>query len=111
MIEISKPAAQQVMRSIEESGAVGLPLRIAIKRQPDGALYYQMGFDKQSHEGDQQLQAQGVRVVLDSDSVPLAQGMMLDFVEIEGRMEFIFVNPNDSRYESPLAPIASAARK
>jgi iron-sulfur cluster assembly accessory protein len=93
---------------MKESGAVGLPLRIAIKRQPDGALYYQMGFDKRSYEGDLQLQAQGVQVVLDSNSVPLAQGMMLDFVESNKQMEFIFINPNDARYESAIAPAVAA---
>ena len=111
MIEISKPAARQVMRSIQESGAVGLPLRIAIKRQADGALYYQMGFDKQVHAGDQQLQVQGVQLVLDPDSVPLAQGMMLDCVEKEGQMEFIFSNPNDSRYQPPASRFATGVRR
>jgi len=100
-ITITKAAAQQVIHSVEESNAVGLPLRIAIKDQPNGGFHYQMGFDDQLDEGDEQIQAQGVLLVLDRDSAIKANRMKLDFVEIEGNKEFIFINPNDPHYRPP----------
>lgn len=102
MITVTQSAAQQVMRSIEESNALGLPLRIAIHSQGTTAsFHYQMGFDDKVNEGDEQVQSQGVLLIVDKDSAPLAKGMTLDFVDIEGQMEFIFINPNDPNYRPP----------
>jgi len=101
MITVTKAAAQQVMLSIEESGALGLPLRIAIHPQQNGTFHYQMGFDDQVHPGDEQIQSQGVLLIVDEPSLPLAKGMTLDYVEIEGQLEFIFINPNDPHYRAP----------
>ena len=100
-IKITKAAAKQVMNSVEESNAVGLPLRIAIRRQNDGGFHYQMGFDDQLEESDEQIQSQGVLVVLDKESAQRADRMTIDFVDIEGTMEFIFINPNDPHYRPP----------
>jgi len=100
-ITITKVAAKQVMHSVEESNAVGLPLRIAIKVNENGSFHYQMGFDDQLHDDDEQVQSQGVLLVLDKESAAKANGMILDFVEIEGTMEFIFINPNDPNYRPP----------
>lgn len=100
-ITISKPAARQVMHSITESNAVGLPLRIAIKVQENGGFHYQMGFDDQIDKDDEQVQSQGIALVLDKTSASLANNMSVDFVEIQGTMEFIFLNPNDPFYRPP----------
>ena len=100
-ITITKPAAQQVVNSIEESNAVGLPLRIAINVQQNGGFHYQMGFDDQLDKDDEQIQTQGILLVLDKDSAARANRMSVDFVEIEGTMEFIFINPNDPHYRPP----------
>lgn len=102
MITVTESAAQQVLRSVEETGALGLPLRIAIHQQGQGnSFHYQMGFDDKVNEGDEQIQNRGVLLIVDSTSAPLAKGMTLDFVEIEGQMEFIFINPNDPNYRPP----------
>ena len=102
MITVTEAAAQQVMRSVEQSGALGLPLRIAIHpKGPGGSFHYQMGFDDKVNEGDEQVQNQGVLLIVDKDSAALAKGMTLDYVEIDGTLEFIFVNPNDPNYRPP----------
>ncbi len=100
-ITITEAAAKQVIHSVEESNAVGLPLRIAIKDQANGSFHYQMGFDDQLDEDDEQVQSQGVLVVLDKVSAVKANRMTLDFVDIKGTMEFIFINPNDPQYRPP----------
>ena len=103
MITVTESAAQQVMRSIEESGALGLPLRIAIHpKGPGGSFHYQMGFDDKVDQGDEQVQSQGVLLIVGKETAPLAKGMTLDFVDIDGTHEFIFVNPNDPTYRPPV---------
>ena len=102
MITVTEAAAQQVMRSIEESGAMGLPLRIAVHPNgPGGSFHYQMGFDDKVDPTDEQLQSQGVLLIVEQNSAPLAKGMTLDYVEIDGTLEFIFINPNDPNYRPP----------
>ena len=100
-IKITKAAAKQVLSSVEETNAVGLPLRIAIRLRDDGGFHYQMGFDDQLDEDDEQIQTQGVLLVLDPETAQRAHRMTMDFVEIDGTMEFIFLNPNDPHYRPP----------
>jgi iron-sulfur cluster assembly accessory protein len=102
MITVTESAAQQVMRSIEESGAMGLPLRIAIHpKGPGGSFHYQMGFDDKVDQGDEQVQSQGVLLIIGKETAPMAKGMTLDFVDIDGTFEFIFINSNDPNYRPP----------
>ena len=60
-----------------------------------------MGFDEQNKTGDQTIQVEDVLGVVDAASQPLLQGMTLDFVELDGQLEFIFINPNDPNYQAP----------
>ena len=102
MITITPEAAEQVKLSREQSNASHLMLRIAIERQQNGSFHYIMGFDEQQRAGDQVLETDSGKVVVDADSAPLAKGMMLDYVELNGRMELVFMNPNDPNYKPPV---------
>lgn len=101
MIKVSKAAAEQVMLSAAEGKCLGTPLRIAIERRQDGSFNYLMGFDDAQQDGDQMFDSEGVKVVLDSASLKIGQGMLLDYVDLEGKMEFVFMNPNDPSYKPP----------
>lgn len=103
MITVTPQAATQIRTSAVQSNALGLPLRIAIQQKADGSFHYMMGFDDQQRDGDQTQNFGDFLVVLDVGSQPLAQGMTLDFVELEGKPEFIFINPNDPNYQPPQA--------
>jgi len=77
-------------------------LRIAVKQQDDGSFHYAMGFDEQRLPGDTFFNFDGVDLVVATASKELAEGMTIDFVEIEpGKPEFIFMNPNDPSYVPP----------
>ena len=55
-----------------------------------------MGFDD-PREGDAAFESSGVTVVVDPLSRPLLNGLVLDFGELEGVVQFVFINPNDSQ--------------
>lgn len=97
VIEVSNSARIMVETAAKESNAVGLPLRIAAVRTPEGGLDYKMGFDDEGvKEGDSQDQAGTVTIVVAADDQPILEGTVLDYVEIEdGDHRFIFDNPND----------------
>lgn len=101
MITVTPAAAKQIRTASVQANAIGMPLRIAIQVKPDGAFHYLMGFDDQAKEGDQTVESEMVKLVVDGASQPLVNGMTLDYVEIEGKMEFVFINPNDPNYRPP----------
>ncbi|UOG90869.1 MAG: iron-sulfur cluster assembly accessory protein [Candidatus Thiothrix sulfatifontis] len=103
MITVTAAAATQVRTASVQGNAIGLPLRIAIQTKSDGGFHYLMGFDDQEKAGDQKIESEGVALVVDEASQPLAAGMTLDYVEIDGKLEFVFINPNDPNYRPPQA--------
>jgi iron-sulfur cluster assembly accessory protein len=102
MISLSSSALEQIKTSSDQGDMKSLPLRIAIKEQDDGSFHYAMGFDEQRLPGDNFLNFDGIDLVVSAGSKDLAEGMTIDFVEIEpGKPEFIFLNPNDPTYVPP----------
>jgi len=102
MIKISTRAIEQIINSIAQGAMQALPLRIAIKKQDDGSFHYAMGFDEQRLPGDHFVTVSGINLVVSKTSQALADGMTIDFVELEAdKPEFIFLNPNDPTYVPP----------
>lgn len=97
MMTVTPAAAEQISAARKQSNCEGTPLRIAVQARADGSLHYVMGFDDENKPGDFVVEAEGVNVVVDQASQPLANGMSLDFVDLDGTMEFIFINPNDPK--------------
>ncbi len=102
MITVTPSAAEQIQLSAEKSGINNATLRIAIKQIEDGSLHYAMGFDDAISETDLQLETAGIKLVIAPTSQALAEGMTLDYVELDnGEKNFIFINPNDKNYTPP----------
>jgi len=101
MIKVSDAAAKQVKISLEQMGETELPLRIAISVQENGAFHYNMGFDSKVNEGDKTFDEKRITFVVDAVSLPLIGGMEIDFVEIEGEEQIVFLNPNDPHFKPP----------
>ena len=102
MISVTTAALEQIRLAAEQGGMSNLPLRIAIRTQDDGSFDYAMGFDEQRLPGDTFLNFDGVDLVVAVQSKDYAEGMTIDYVELEsGRYEFIFLNPNDPTYVPP----------
>jgi iron-sulfur cluster assembly accessory protein len=102
MIKLTTAAAKQILLSIEQNNPPSMPLRIAIKEQDDGSFHYAMGFDEQRLPGDVFVNIEKINLVVSEKSKDLAEGMTIDYVELEpGKLEFIFLNPNDPTYTAP----------
>ncbi len=102
MITVTAAAARQIRQSAKEGKMEGMPLRIAATRNPDGSLHYGMGFDDTGRDTDTTFESEGIQIVVAPNSLPLLDGTVLDYVELEpGKFEFIFMNPNDPNYKAP----------
>ena len=102
MIKVSDAAAKQVSISLEQMGDAEVPLRIAIKVQENGSFHYNMGFDSNISKEDKTFDEKRITFVVDPATLPLIGGMEMDYVEIEGEMQIVFLNPNDPYYKPPV---------
>ncbi|KPK54874.1 MAG: hypothetical protein AMS22_05250 [Thiotrichales bacterium SG8_50] len=101
MITITKRAADQINESRQPDDTDDLALRLAAKVADDGSYHYGLGFDE-VRDGDEQVESEGVQIVIAEESQDLLKGCVLDFVEItQGDSQFIFLNPNDPNYVPP----------
>ena len=102
MISLSTAALEQIRHSADAGALQSVPLRVAIKKLEDGSLHYAMGFDEHKLPGDTFFNFDGVDLVVSTGSKDLTEGMTIDYVELEpGKLEFIFLNPNDPAYVAP----------
>ena len=101
MISVTPAAAQQIRASARQGNMQGMPLRIAVTRLEDGSFHYALGFDDTSREGDNTFTSEGIDIVVAPQSLPMLDGTVIDYVEIDGKNEIIFVNPNDPAQQQP----------
>ena len=101
MITVSPEAAAQIKVSAEQGKADGLALRLAIHQKEDSSFHYVMGFDESTMDDDIVVDTDGIKVVIDGESQKLAAGLKLDYIDLEGKKEFVFLNPNDPAYRVP----------
>ena len=95
MITVTPEAAEQIRESARQGKLEGMPLRIAVTRLEDGGFHYALGFDDNSHEGDKTFQSEGIEIVVAPQSMGMLNGTVIDYVDLEGKMEIVFINPND----------------
>jgi iron-sulfur cluster assembly protein len=102
MITITSEAALQIRNSAQQQAdRNGIRLRLAARLDDRGAIEYGMGFDEKA-EGDVQVVAGQIEVLISPGSVDLLAGATLDYVEIKpGDWRFIFINPNDPHHKPP----------
>lgn len=107
MFQVTPSAAREILAAAARSDAAGLALRVAARQVADGSIEYGMGFDEE-REDDTPASFGGLTVLVGSPSLPLLDGTVLDYVEIEpGRFDFVFIPaPEDV---VPGAPAAAKA--
>jgi iron-sulfur cluster assembly accessory protein len=101
MISVTPAAAQQIRDSAKQGNMQGMPLRIAVTRLKDGNFHYALGFDDTSREGDNMFKSEGIDIVVAPHSLPMLDGTVIDYVDIEGSKEIVFINPNDPAQKQP----------
>jgi len=95
MITVTPDAAEKILESAKTGDSEGLPLRIAVTCLEDGSFHYAMGFDDVSNEDDKTFRSEGIDIIVGAPSAELLTGTVIDYVDLEGKKEIIFINPND----------------
>ena len=91
-IALTESAAERVRSHLKTRGS-GLGLRLGIKKTGCSGFAYVVNYAEEIHPGDVVFEERGVRVVVDSASLPLIDGTLVDFVKQGLNEAFKFQNP------------------
>ena len=94
MITLTDLASEKLKEVLVEEGEPNTALRIVIMPGPHGGAQYMMTLEPEIKEEDMVVHANGVRLVVDSESAPLLEGTEIDYVEGLMRSGFVINNPN-----------------
>jgi len=94
MIDVSAEAATAIKAAMQRTGNVEAGLRITVQNGGCAGYKYLIGLDTEPRPDDEVVEASGIKVFIDPDSVPLLTGMRLGFVESLEGSGFTFDNPN-----------------
>jgi iron-sulfur cluster assembly protein len=89
---LTESAAERVRSHLARRGS-GLGLRIGIKKTGCSGFAYVVNYADQVLPGDVVFEERGVRVLVDSASLPLIDGTLVDFVKQGLNEAFKFQNP------------------
>lgn len=93
-ITITQQAANHINRHLEKRGK-GLGLRLGVRTTGCSGLAYNVEYVDEAKENDTIFEDMGVKVFIDSKSLPFVDGTQLDYRR-EGLNEgFRFTNPNE----------------
>jgi iron-sulfur cluster assembly protein len=95
LVALTERAAAKI-RELQAEAPEGdaLVLRVAVQGGGCSGFEYALGFDQGAQEGDHELEAYGVRVVVDPFSAPYLQGAQIDFLDGLQESGFKIENPN-----------------
>ena len=93
MVTMTNHAADRLRAILEQEGQLGKALRIRVQPGGCSGYSYDMVFDD-AQAGDQTFDANGLKVVVDAESLPLLSGAEIDFQEEFGAQGFTIKNPN-----------------
>lgn len=92
-VSLTQPAADRVKSYLDARGK-GLGLRVGIKKTGCNGYAYVVNYADEIDDSDVVFEDQGVKVIVDKESLELIDGTEVDFVK-EGLNEaFRFRNPN-----------------
>ena len=95
LITLTESAAAKIKQLMaEEPDGEAAVLRVAIQGGGCSGFQYGLGFDRGAQEGDHELDAHGVQVVVDPFSAPYLKGSEIDYVDSIQAAGFAINNPN-----------------
>lgn len=94
MIHISDSAISRIQDMIDQEETPDMFLRLGVNPGGCSGFSYGMGLDNEESEADVFMEIQGVKVVVDKESVRYLNGLEIDFQESGMSGGFTINNPN-----------------
>jgi len=96
-LTLTKGAAEMAKAAMQREGLVEHALRVAVVGGGCSGFQYSLSFDRSPRTDDVVVEQNGVRLFVDSTSLPYLQGMTIDYVSGLHGAGFKFLNPNATR--------------
>jgi iron-sulfur cluster assembly protein len=95
MVTVTESAALKIreLMAEEAEGEISV-LRVAVEGGGCSGFQYALGFDRGPQDGDNEIESNGVRVVIDPYSAPYLTGSEIDYVDALMGAGFAINNPN-----------------
>ena len=95
MVTVTERAADKIreLMAEEPEGEISV-LRVAVQGGGCSGFQYELGFDHGPQDGDNEVEMNGVRVVIDPFSAPYLTGSEIDYVDALMGAGFAINNPN-----------------
>lgn len=94
LITITEAANHRIKEMMASSEEPAHFLRVGVKGGGCTGLTYGMGFDEKQNENDQSFETNGLNVLVDKESAPLLDGVIIDFKQNLMGGGFTIDNPN-----------------
>jgi iron-sulfur cluster assembly protein len=96
MIKISPVAATKIVELLAQQNNDKLFLRVGVVEGGCSGFNYSMGIDDEFGAEDEQLEVEGIRVVIDTPSKKYLNGLKIDYQQSDMGGGFTIDNPNAS---------------
>jgi len=96
VLSVTAAAAAQLRKLIERHKPGSAGIRVAVREGGCNGMTYSMDFAEKGDPGDEVMEIDGVRLLIDPMSVMYLVGTEMDFVEEKLGANFVFRNPNES---------------
>ncbi|MDE2882980.1 MAG: iron-sulfur cluster insertion protein ErpA [Acidobacteriota bacterium] len=94
MLSLTDVAATKVAEFLVQHKRPNALLRVRVVGGGCSGFQYQLALDDESRAGDQVIEKNGVRMLIDERSLPYLEGTEIDYVEDLMGAGFRFNNPN-----------------
>ena len=94
MITLTKAAAEKLGDLLHEQESTEASLRVFVRAGADGAPQVGMAIEPDPTDRDEIVETEGVRVVVDAESLPFVIGSEIDYMDSMLQAGFTIRNPN-----------------
>jgi iron-sulfur cluster assembly protein len=97
IVTVTEKAAEKAKAILIERGIEGGALRVFVVGGGCSGYQYGMAIAHGKEEGDLAIEASGVTILVDEESLPLLEGAEVDYVEDLMKSGFTIFNPNATK--------------
>jgi iron-sulfur cluster assembly protein len=95
-MNVTEAAAARVRELVERAGKPVAGVRVGVKNGGCAGMSYTMDLAETVAKGDEVVEAQGVKVLIDQKAVLFLLGTTMDFSVDKMSAKFVFRNPNET---------------
>jgi len=95
-LAMTEAATRKAKRLLETSAQPEAALRVAVRNGGCSGMRYELLFDREGRPDDEQLEFDGLRVVVDAESAAFLEGVRIDYSDALNDAGFKIENPKAS---------------